>query len=94
MENIPKSFPHKNIKKLASQTENYYFGAQTLKTFMQRKISFFQDDFAKPEIGHYFCPFFTFPKKYWKKKYAKLYNKWSNLLKEKRNSVLNFLKIL
>ena len=61
---------------------------------MQRKISFFQDDFAKSEIGHYFCPFFTFPKKSWKKKYTDLYNKWSNLLKEKRNIVLNFLKIL
>jgi hypothetical protein len=36
---------------------------------------FFQDDFAKSEIGHYFCPFFSFPKKSWKKKYAKLYNK-------------------
>jgi hypothetical protein len=55
---------------------------------------FFQDDFAKPEFGHYFCPFSDFPKKSWKKKYAKLYNKWSNLLKEKRNSVLIFLKIL
>jgi hypothetical protein len=42
---------------------------------------FFQDDFAKPEFGHYFCPFSDFPKKSWKKKYAKLYNKWSNLLK-------------
>jgi hypothetical protein len=28
---------------------------------------FFQDDFGKSEIGHYFCPFFTFPKKSWKK---------------------------
>ena len=28
---MPKSFPHKNIKKLPSQTENYYFGAQMLK---------------------------------------------------------------
>jgi hypothetical protein len=33
-------------------------------------FSFFQDDFAKPEIGHFFCPFFTFPKKSWKKKYT------------------------
>ena len=60
---------------------------------MQRKISFFQDDFAKPEFGHYFCPFFSFPKKSWKKKYTDLYNKWSNLLKEKRNVCpLIFLK--
>jgi hypothetical protein len=64
---VPKSFLQKNIKKLSSQTENYYFGAQTLKIFMQQMFSFFQDDFAKSEIGHYFCPFFTFPKKSWKK---------------------------
>jgi hypothetical protein len=48
-------------------------------------FSFFQDDFAKSEIGHYFCPFFTFPKKSWKNKNTKLYNKWSNLLKEPRH---------
>jgi len=34
---------------------------------MQQMFSFFQDDFAKSEFGHYFCPFFTFPKKSWKK---------------------------
>ena len=45
-------------------------------------FSFFQDDFAKPEFGHYFCPFFSFPKKSWKKKYTNLYNKWIYLLKE------------
>ena len=65
---VPKSFLQKNIKKLSSQTENYYFGAQTLKIFMQQMFSFFQDDFAKSEIGHYFCPFFSFPKKSWKNK--------------------------
>jgi hypothetical protein len=43
---------------------------------------FFQDDFAKSEFGHYFCPFFSFPKKSWKKKYTDLYNKWIYLLKE------------
>jgi hypothetical protein len=48
---------------------------------MQRTFPFFQDDFAKSEIGHFFCPFFSFPKKSWKKKYAKLYNKWIYLLK-------------
>ena len=35
---MPKSFPQNNnnkFKKLPSQTENYYFGVQTLKTFMQ-----------------------------------------------------------
>jgi hypothetical protein len=30
-EKVPKSFPHKNIKKLPSQTENYNFGGQMLK---------------------------------------------------------------
>jgi len=55
---------------------------------------FFQDDFAKSENGHFFCPFFTFPKKSWKKKYTDLYNKWSNLLKEKGLVSLIFLKIL
>ena len=94
IENIPKPFPLKSIKILSSQTENYYFCAQTLKKIMQQMFSFFQDDFAKSEIGHYFCPFFTFPKKSWKKKYTDLYNKWIYLLKEKRDSVLNFLKIL
>jgi hypothetical protein len=49
---------------------------------MQQTFVFFQDDFEKPEIGHFFCPFSDFPKKSWKKKYTKLYNKWSNLLKE------------
>jgi len=56
-----------------------------LKIFMQQMFSFFQDDFAKSEIGHYFCPFFTSPKKSWKNKNTKLYNKWSNLLKESRH---------
>jgi len=28
---------------------------------------FFQVYFVKSEIGHYFCPFFSFPKKSWKK---------------------------
>ena len=49
---------------------------------MQQMFSFFQDDFGKSEIGHYFCPFFTFPKKSWKNKNTKLYNKWIYLLKE------------
>jgi hypothetical protein len=53
---------------------------------MQRKISFFQVYFGKSKIGHFFCPFFSFPKKSWKKKYAKLYNKWIYLLKEKPNA--------
>jgi len=35
MEKIPKSFRQKNIKILSSQTENYYFGAQMLKSIMQ-----------------------------------------------------------
>ena len=48
---------------------------------MQQMFSFFQDDFAKSEIGHYFCPFFSFPKQSWKNKNTKLYNKWINLLK-------------
>jgi len=52
---------------------------------MQQTFSFFQDDFAKSKNGHYFCPFFTFPKKSWKKKYTKLYNKWIYLLKEKES---------
>ena len=52
-----------------------------LKKFMQQMFSFFQDDFAKSEIGHYFCPFFSFPKKSWKNKNTKLYNKWIYLLK-------------
>jgi galactokinase len=30
-EKVPKSFPQENLKKLASQTENNYFGVQTLK---------------------------------------------------------------
>jgi hypothetical protein len=52
-----------------------------LKKFMQQMFSFFQDDFAKSEIGHYFCPFFSFPKQSWKNKNTKLYNKWIYLLK-------------
>jgi hypothetical protein len=56
-------------------------------------FSFFQDDFAKSEIGHYFCPFFTFPKKSWKKKYTNLYNKWIYLLKE-LNSFSNKIILL
>ena len=28
---MPKSFPQENLKKLASQTENNYLGAQMLK---------------------------------------------------------------
>ena len=42
----------------------------------------FQVCLAKSENGHYFCPLFTFPKKSWRKKYTKLYNKWIYLLKE------------
>jgi len=76
-----KSFSANNIKNLSSQTENYYFGTQTLKIFMQQMFSIFQDDFAKSEIGHYFCPFFSFPKQSWKNKNTKLYNKWIYLLK-------------
>ena len=79
---ISKYFPQKNNKKLASQTEIFNLCDQTIKTFMQRTFSFFQVYFAKSEIGHYFCPFFSFPKKSWKKKYANLYNKWICLLKE------------
>jgi hypothetical protein len=67
MEKTPKSFCANNIKKLSSQPENYFFGTQTLKIFMQRTFAFFQDDFAKSKFGHYFCPFFSFPKKSWKK---------------------------
>ena len=50
---------------------------------MQQTVINFQVYFAKSEIGHYFCPFFSFPKKSWKKKYAELYNKCPNLLKGK-----------
>jgi len=45
---------------------------------------FFQVYFEKSEFGHYFCPFFTFPKKSWKNKNTNLYNKWIYLLKEKK----------
>jgi len=76
-----KFFSANNIKKLSSQTENYFFGAQTLKIFMQQMFSFFQEDFGKSIFGHYFCPFFTFPKKSWKNKNTNLYNKWIYLLK-------------
>ena len=68
---------------------------------MQQMFAFFQDDFAKSKIGHYFCPFFTFPKKSWKKKYTDLYNKWiyllkgnSFILKLKRNKWLKVLQQL
>jgi hypothetical protein len=61
---------------------------------MQQMFSIFQDDFGKSEIGHFFCPFFTFPKKSWKNKNTKLYNKWFSLLKENRvfffGNVLNY----
>jgi len=58
---------------------------------MQLTFVFFQDDFAKSENRHYFCPFFTFPKKSWKKKYTDLYNKWIYLLKEKSPQVRRYL---
>jgi len=52
-------------------------------------FSFFQDDFAKSEIGHYFCPFFSFPKQSWKNKNTNLYNKWIYLLKDGNNDLNN-----
>jgi hypothetical protein len=68
---------------------------------MQQTFPIFQDDFAKSIFGHYFCPFFSFPKKSWKKKYANLYNKWiyllkgnSFILKLKRNKWLKVLQQL
>jgi len=50
-------------------------------------FSIFQVYFGKSIFGHYFCPFFTFPKKSWKNKNTKLYNKWIYLLKEKKRGV-------
>jgi hypothetical protein len=63
MENIPKSFPHKNLKKLASQTENYYFGDQTLKFDYAVNVYVFPSLFCKIDFWTFFLSIFQFPKK-------------------------------
>jgi hypothetical protein len=55
---------------------------------MQQTVTNFQVYFAKSKNGHYFCPFFSFPKKSWKKINTKLYNKFPNLLKENNDLIV------
>ena len=42
----------RQIKKLCSQTGNYFFGDQTLRIFMVTKISKFQDFASNIKNGH------------------------------------------
>ena len=68
MEKIPKSFPHKNLKKLASQTENNYFGAQMLKIDYAVNVCVFPSLFCKIDFWTLFLSIFQFPKKVLEKK--------------------------
>jgi hypothetical protein len=58
IENIPKPFPLKSNKKLSSQTENYFFGSQTInfnyahKTCILEKV-FWQNPFLDIFFVHF-----------------------------------------
>jgi hypothetical protein len=49
---MPKAGRKVEVEKLCSQTENYFFGDQTLIFFMVTKISNFQDLSGKIKNGH------------------------------------------
>jgi len=62
-EKVPKSFPQKNIKKLASQTENDYFGVQMIKNDYAVNVYVFPSLFCKIRNWTLFLSIFQFPKK-------------------------------
>ena len=68
MENIPKSFPQKNLKKLASQTENNYLGVHMLKNDYAVNVCVFPSLFCKIRNWTLFLSIFQFPKKVLEKK--------------------------
>ena len=49
---MPKDGRRFELEKLCSQTENYFFGDQTLRIFMVTKISKIQDLSGKLKNGH------------------------------------------